>query len=336
MMLSIVHVSLGIVALLFLTVPPAKVWHYYPENLTLALGCTDTYPADLNPATLALADLDSNPCHIQPQFIGEKLNMLVALEECGYICYDNNRPSDVNTESNEPIADIDPSIPKIALKKVVLPKMEFRDAVFFPNYWSLDVTCSPTRNGDDICVLNRKNGSEPIKVNATLGLDWTSNNVISNGRFPVKWMTMEDGIYRGQKLSNFQCGSYGEDQKFRQTVYFKDANQADNDRAVYQFCRPQCVVRIDRSELCSNAALEEVFNPQLTFWLYMLFRFIFDVLLGGLDLFVGASVALVSELGGDYGFQRMFGYIGIAVFSPISGVLIDEFSPDVNALGDTR
>lgn len=337
-MMSIVHASLGIVGLLFLTVPPSKVWHPYPENLTFALGCTDTNPLHLNSATLALADLDSNPCHVHSEMIREKLNnMSVALEECGYICYDNNRPSDVsNAELNEPTTETDPSLPKVAVKKVVLPKMEFRDAVFFPNYWSLDVTCSPTRNGDHICELNRKNGSEPIQVNATLGLDLTSSSVNTSGRFPVKWMTMEDGIYSGQKLSNFECGSYGEDQKFRQTVYFKDSNQADNDRAVYQFCRPQCVVRIRRSELCSNLALEEVFNPQLTFWLYMLFRFIFDVLLGGLDLFVGASVALVSELGGDYGFQRMFGYIGIAIFSPISGRLIDEFSPDLNVLGNTR
>jgi hypothetical protein len=68
----------------------------------------------------------------------------------------------------------------------------------------------------------------------------------------------------------------------------------------------------------------------------MCLRLFFDILLGGLDLFVGASVALVGELGGDYGFQRMFGYIGIAVFSPISGVLIDQFSEDESVLGNTR
>jgi hypothetical protein len=191
--MSAVHASLGVIALLFLTVPAGKTWHFYPDNMTFALGCSDSNHDYLNSATLSLTDLDSNPCHVQSNWIRENLNNIsVALENCGYVCYD--QPSGVIKA--EPIKlnhEVDPSLPIVALKKVVLPKMEFREAVFFPNYWSLDMTCSPTAIGQDVCVLNRKNGSEtPQQVNTTLGLDFFSESVNAKGSFPVKWMIMED------------------------------------------------------------------------------------------------------------------------------------------------
>ncbi len=47
---------------------------------------------------------------------------------------------------------------------------------------------------------------------------------------------------------------------------------------------------------------------------------------GSATLSDGASLVLVNQVGGDYGFQKMFGFIGLATFSPISGALIDYFS----------
>jgi hypothetical protein len=80
----------------------------------------------------------------------------------------------------------------------------------------------------------------------------------------------------------------------------------------------------------------ENIDPKLTFGLYMVVRLLFDTSCGVLDLFVAASVALVNQVGGDYGFQRMFGFIGVAIFSPISGALIDYFSSDTNTQGNIR
>jgi|688.fasta_scaffold1938425_1 hypothetical protein len=51
----------------------------------------------------------------------------------------------------------------------------------------------------------------------------------------------------------------------------------------------------------------------------------FDMSSGVLDLFVGASVALTNEVGGDYGFQRMFEFVGIDIFSLTSGALIADY-----------
>jgi hypothetical protein len=47
---------------------------------------------------------------------------------------------------------------------------------------------------------------------------------------------------------------------------------------------------------------------------------------GSATLFDGASLVLVNEVRGDFGFQKMFGFIGIAIFSPISGAMMDHFS----------
>ena len=40
--MSAVHALLGIIALLFVTVPAGKTWHFYPDNMTFALGCSDS------------------------------------------------------------------------------------------------------------------------------------------------------------------------------------------------------------------------------------------------------------------------------------------------------
>jgi hypothetical protein len=50
---------------------------------------------------------------------------------------------------------------------------------------------------------------------------------------------------------------------------------------------------------------------------------------GGMVLFEGAFLAVVTELKGDLGLQRVFGLIGLMVFSPIAGMLIDYSSIDL-------
>ena len=142
------------------------------------------------------------------------------LEECGYVCYD--QPSDVIKEVIEP----NQSLPIVAVKNVVLPKMKFREAVFFPNFWNLDMTCSATRIRQDFCVLNRQNNASETStaVNTALGLDFLSESVNAKVSFPVTWKIMEDGVNSGQKKKNLQCVTYGADGKLHQTVYFKDSN----------------------------------------------------------------------------------------------------------------
>ena len=100
-----------------------------------------------------------------------------------------------------------------------------------------------------------------------------------------------------------------------------------NDSIVYKICRAQCLVRVPRSDICANKEHVVVFDPQLTFWLYMFLRLVFQIFLNGSgNLFEGACLAIVTQIKGDLGVQRIFGLIGLMVFSPISGLLMDHFS----------
>lgn len=70
-----------------------------------------------------------------------------------------------------------------------------------------------------------------------------------------------------------------------------------------------------------------IFDPQLTFWICVLLEFICGVLLGDVvTLFDGACLAVVNEVKGHLGVQRIFDLCGIKIFSPIVGVLIDYYS----------
>lgn len=221
---------------------------------------------------LMLTDFESNPCDLKLEKDSNLVNVSVIFDECGYVCSDNRTN-------------------------------------FTPDNWSLDISCSPNFNGDEICVVNRKTGSEPT-TNFSMGLSASSEN---STNFIVQFMIMEDGPI----LNNFQCGSYGQDNSF-----------LHHD----QLCRLHCLVRANRSDLCSNKAHKQEFNPKLTFGVYVLLRLFFESMISGAGtLFEGASLALVEEVGGDFGMQRVFGFIGIAIFSPISGVLIDYSSSDGNS-----
>jgi hypothetical protein len=289
--------------------------------MSMALGCFDDNSTEYPFASLTLTDLDLHPCKFKLDGDSENsfLNVSAALDECGTVCYRSEKFHDgVN------LVDTFSSSTKIR---------EFRDAVFFPNNWNLNVTCSEVSalNKEVVCTLNRSDNSmERItQANKMLRLDLTSQYTGNTTRkFRVNWMTADDGTKVAQKSSSFQCGSYEEKQGLRYTVNSQD-NQAENSRKFYQSCLSQCIIRMNRTDLCSNLVREEIFNPQLTFWLYLILYFVHTVFgSGSAILFEGASLILVNQVRGDFGFQKMFGFIGLALFSPISGVLIDYFSTD--------
>ena len=284
------------ISLLFLLVPVGRKSNTFPGNMTLALGCHST--------SFVLTDLDSNICQLK---LANQSETLVVLDECGYFCYNRNNSSISYSESH---------------LKMIQSTEEFHDPVFFPKDWSLNVSCSKTPEREETCIVDTQSSGTAGSRNLTLGLIAPIN---ATNMFNISWMAMDDSQ---QKMNNIQCPS-------RQKLNYQDfINQTDNNNnMVDPFCVPQCIVRVNRSDLCSNLAGEEIFNPQLTFGLYMLLRAMFDMSCGVLDLFVGASVALTNEVGGDYGFQRMFGFIGVAIFSPISGALIDHFTS--SAQGNT-
>jgi hypothetical protein len=298
-MMSVLTTIVTAITLLFLLVPVGRKSNTFPVNMTLAMGCHST--------SFVLTDLDSNICHLK---LANQSETRVELEECGYFCYNRNNSSTSYSESH---------------LKMIQSTEEFHDPVFFPKDWSLNVSCSKTMDREETCIVDTQSSDTAGSRNLTLGLIAPIN---ATNMFNISWMAMDDNQ---PKMNNIQCTLPS-----RQKLNYQDLiNQTENNNnMVDPFCLPQCIVRVNRSDLCSNLAGEEIFNPQLTFGLYMLLRAMFDMSCGVLDLFVGASVALTNEVGGDYGFQRMFGFIGVAIFSPISGALIDHFTS--SAQGNIR
>jgi hypothetical protein len=103
-------------------------------------------------------------------------------------------------------------------------------------------------------------------------------------------------------------------------------NETTN-QIIYKICKPQCISRVRRSDICTNKEHVIVFNPLLTFWIYLILRLVYQIFLNGSgNLFEGACLVIVTQVKGDLGLQRIFGLVGLMIFSPISGVLMDHFS----------
>ncbi len=320
MLLSVLFGCTSITSLMFLLVPVGRISVYYPTNMSMALGCFNEN------STLTLTDLDLHPCKfkLNEDSKNNVINVSATIGECGNLCYHNEKSDTETTLETVSSFVSDHSVGK-----------EFLDAVFFPNNWDLEMSCLQNLSATSrpICQLGRKSGGVSRKEkNATLALKlFQSDYDNKTGIIPVLWMAIEDEFEYDQKSSNFQCSTYDEKQKLLQIVY-SQGNQTKNNRTTYyHMCRSQCVVQINRSDLCSDKVREEVINPQLTFWIYLLLRFVFEVfLVGSATLFDGAALVVVNEVRGDFGFQKMFGLIGISIFSPISGALIDTFTTNEN------
>jgi len=242
------------------------------------------------PTPLLLSDLDSRDCQFNQDL---QENVTLTSAGCGYLCYD------------EPGSDDQPDpLPAADWSADGRPPKKFHKAVFLQqDTWGLEVSCSTSPAG---CILQKSSAAQDLTFNGvTSRLNLTAENT-----FPIKELTYAD------QLITSQCSS------FDQSVH-----KVTVDDTTYRQCRSQCVFETKRSLLCTNEEHIDEFNPQTTFWAYLLLRVTFAILLGGtMVLFEGACLAVVIEVKGDLGLQRMFGIIGVMIFSPISGALIDYYS----------
>ncbi|CRK88289.1 CLUMA_CG002068, isoform A [Clunio marinus] len=64
-----------------------------------------------------------------------------------------------------------------------------------------------------------------------------------------------------------------------------------------------------------------------TFWVYFLLRFLGTTMLsGGVTMMDPIALTMIEKYGGDFGRERLFSMFGMAIFSPITGILIDYYS----------
>lgn len=63
------------------------------------------------------------------------------------------------------------------------------------------------------------------------------------------------------------------------------------------------------------------------FWIYFLLRFLGTIMLsGGVTMMDPIALTMIEKYGGDFGRERLFSMFGMAIFSPITGILIDYYS----------
>jgi hypothetical protein len=64
-----------------------------------------------------------------------------------------------------------------------------------------------------------------------------------------------------------------------------------------------------------------------TFWIYFFLRFVGTVMLsGGVCMLDPIALTLIQKYGGEFGRERLFSTIGMAIFSPLAGLLMDRSS----------
>lgn len=64
-----------------------------------------------------------------------------------------------------------------------------------------------------------------------------------------------------------------------------------------------------------------------TFWIYFFLRFLATTMLSaGVTIMDPIALTMIEKYGGDFGRERLFSSFGMAIFSPITGILIDYTS----------
>ena len=313
-----------VVGLLFLAIPTGRFIDAYPGNISLALGCS-TSASTGGLSLLTLKDLDSIDCDFKAS-----VNLSLTVEECGYLCPDSQ--TGYLQAVNESLPADWPAPDQ--------PHHKFRNGLFFRDDWSVHLTCTDATSGD--CRLTRTGRWQSSRESPLRFDQVTLRNISSFNSFLLDNMTSSSSDH----LQSVQCeAEYDRPVRLIRPLTFKLNNSLKSDQGVlslssfneekeqveseinYKMCRPQCIVRAPRSDICANKEHMVVFDPQLTFWLYTLLRLFFGILIGGAaTLFEGASLAIVTKVKGDLGLQRIFGVCGVMIFSPISGIMIDHFS----------
>lgn len=86
----------------------------------------------------------------------------------------------------------------------------------------------------------------------------------------------------------------------------------------------QCQFRQGGPEICPSDYHE---SDDKVFWIYFGLRFLATTMLSsGVTIMDPIALTMIEKYGGDFGRERLFSSIGMAIFSPITGLLIDYTS----------
>ncbi|KAH8377088.1 hypothetical protein KR093_003402 [Drosophila rubida] len=86
----------------------------------------------------------------------------------------------------------------------------------------------------------------------------------------------------------------------------------------------RCTFTLNAPEICPPDYKE---TDDTIFWIYFLLRFLATTMLSaGVTIMDPIALTMIEKFGGDFGRERLFSSIGMAIFSPITGIMIDYSS----------
>ncbi|KAH8289896.1 hypothetical protein KR018_000585 [Drosophila ironensis] len=86
----------------------------------------------------------------------------------------------------------------------------------------------------------------------------------------------------------------------------------------------RCTFTLNAPEICPPDYKE---TDEIIFWVYFLLRFLATTMLSaGVTIMDPIALTMIEKFGGDFGRERLFSSIGMAIFSPITGIMIDYSS----------
>ncbi|XP_017130226.1 uncharacterized protein LOC108147949 isoform X2 [Drosophila elegans] len=86
----------------------------------------------------------------------------------------------------------------------------------------------------------------------------------------------------------------------------------------------RCSFTMNAPEICPPDYKE---TDEIIFWVYFLLRFLATTMLSaGVTIMDPIALTMIEKYGGDFGRERLFSSIGMAIFSPITGIMIDYSS----------
>ncbi|XP_031619011.1 uncharacterized protein LOC116338090 isoform X2 [Contarinia nasturtii] len=86
----------------------------------------------------------------------------------------------------------------------------------------------------------------------------------------------------------------------------------------------ECAFRHGGPEMCPPDYIE---SDDSVFWIYFFLRFLATTMLSaGVTIMDPIALTMIEKYGGDFGRERLFSSFGMAIFSPITGLLIDQTS----------
>ncbi|XP_030383555.1 uncharacterized protein LOC115631057 isoform X2 [Scaptodrosophila lebanonensis] len=86
----------------------------------------------------------------------------------------------------------------------------------------------------------------------------------------------------------------------------------------------RCTFVMNAPEICPPDYKE---TDDTIFWIYFLLRFLATTMLSaGVTIMDPIALTMIEKFGGDFGRERLFSSIGMAIFSPITGIMIDYSS----------